>query len=122
MPVTSKSSSSEELLRPYLTATMSLAGDSPEPLFTLFYLHPIDHPVTADSGQTFIPPEVSLLPEGADAATDGAETVFREAVRALREARKRKGREDDDDEEEEVLFWPPLDPDIAEYRGEDDWS
>lgn len=112
--------SAEELLQPYLKATMSLAENA-EPLFTLFYMQELRNHTRAvpSSSQIFVPPAVSLLPECADVATDQAEVMFRKAIKILCQSGKT------DRAEEDIPFWPPLDPDATEVEQggdpEEDW-
>lgn len=98
---------------------MSLAENA-EPLFTLFYIHGSGDRSTEppDSTRIYVPPSDPLLPEGADVATENAESLFRQTVEILRGLGKAKELEDD------FPFWPPLDPDATEVeQGADpeDW-
>lgn len=114
----------EELLRPYLDATLSLADtqqtdEAPiEPLFSLFYTeHPSapiaqDNAVDSPSSVLVTPARSPVLPELADAATSMAEKMFRKAVEVLQSAGRRpraEGSEVEDVEVEVESFWPPLD-------------
>ncbi|KAF7331573.1 hypothetical protein MKEN_00036700 [Mycena kentingensis (nom. inval.)] len=96
----SSESDPQTLLKPYLDATLALAG-SPEPLFSTYYFQ---HPTVAPSGDvpgapllapTPLPP-ILPLPDAGDAAAVYAEGVFWTAVRRL-------GQEDN-----VTGFWPPM--------------
>lgn len=94
---TEQSHSAEELLRPYLDATLTLTAPPPTspdpqpttPLFTVFYIHhpapphPPPTPSTPGAGIIVAPPHTSLLPEIADEATQHAEAMFWKAVETL---------------------------------------
>jgi hypothetical protein len=129
MPVSSNDVSPEELLRPYLTATMSLmeSSASAKALFTLFYIQGVDQLTTAEHGssQFVVPQVVMLLPECVDAATEDAEVLFRKAITTLQVLRKQRQANDLEDpqlgESEEFLFWPPLEPD-PEQMDSEDWQ
>ncbi|OCH86038.1 FAD/NAD(P)-binding domain-containing protein [Obba rivulosa] len=110
------SSSAEELMRPYLDATLSLttsasdvAGASPaQPLFTLFYIQQLPpSPASTDATSTTLvtPPATSLISELADAATEQAEKIFWRAAELLNASRK----SEDAKKVEVESFWPPLD-------------
>ncbi|EIW62323.1 FAD/NAD-P-binding domain-containing protein [Trametes versicolor FP-101664 SS1] len=144
-----QSRSAEELLRPYLDATLTLTAPPPTssdpqpttPLFTVFYIHhPAPHPPapsTVGAGIIVSPPHTSLLPEIADAATQHAEVMFWKAVETLgrrplvqesgstdgvedkSEESGEKEAEEDSDSGEIDSFWPPLD--AAEVESADDW-
>ena len=120
--------SAEELLRPYLDATLSLAvstsPDSPavEPLFSLYY---IEHPPRAaddHTGALIVPPGAPPFPEVADSVATRAEGVFWKAVDALKALGVQPRAQDEGDGESSVqaevdAFWPPLDS----LPDEDEW-
>lgn len=118
----------EELLRPYLDATLSLTSlsatsERPEharPLFALFYKQTFPPPPSYDteSAQSTLilsSPYSPYLPESADAAASDGEAMFWKAVKALKAAgrlphRKREdGAEETDTAIDVESFWPPLD-------------
>ncbi|KAI0643601.1 FAD/NAD-P-binding domain-containing protein [Trametes meyenii] len=144
-PSAPRTSSAEQILRPYLDAALSLTTTSSTstdtqpaaPLFSLFYIH---HPVAlsgASSGDLNIivsPPCTPLLPVIADTATQNAEAMFWQAVKTLGIARKKtdtheasaddktgEANEKDAGEDSEAIdsFWPPLD--AAEDDTTDEW-
>ncbi|KAK7436641.1 hypothetical protein VKT23_019048 [Stygiomarasmius scandens] len=99
-------SSPEEILKPYLDATLSLARPQPDsattpivPLFTTFYLQSSPVPSSSPSSASpssnpnptcLMPPPLPLLPlpESPDSAAVNAESVFWEAVNVLKAIRK----------------------------------
>ncbi|PSR72899.1 hypothetical protein PHLCEN_2v11266 [Hermanssonia centrifuga] len=117
------SHSPEELLRPYLDATLSLTRTSehPEsalPLVTLFYEQsPREGPENNSTEASLMlstPPHSRYLPEVADSAARNAEVTFWRALEVLKSAGRLPG--DKNSEEAVENFWPPL-----EYvNGEDD--
>ncbi len=117
------SHSPEELLRPYLDATLSLTRTSehPEsalPLVTLFYEQsPREGPENNSTEASLMlstPPHSRYLPEVADSAARNAEGTFWRALEVLKSAGRLPG--DKNSEEAVENFWPPL-----EYvNGEDD--
>ncbi|KAI1788932.1 FAD/NAD(P)-binding domain-containing protein [Ganoderma leucocontextum] len=139
--------SSEELLRPYLDAALSLTAPpsretSPAtPLFTVFYTHnsSLSRPSpTANSLPSAIitPPPPPLLPVIADATTGNAEAMFWKAVEQLKAAGVRRsvvketvgkakegGEEPADAEEYQEIdsFWPPLDATEDDSSTADEW-
>ncbi|KAI0366234.1 FAD/NAD(P)-binding domain-containing protein [Pilatotrama ljubarskyi] len=141
LPEASSSRSAEELLRPYLDATLTLTAPpsaSPvmqpvTPLFSVFYAHcPTPRPFGLDIIVT--PPHTLLLPTIADVATEQAESMFWKAVQKLgrkRPTEESTGKKEAEDEgpessekdiEESGLidsFWPPLD--AAEVESSEDW-
>ena len=117
----------EQLLRPYLDATLSLASygsGSPaefEPLFTLFYTEhpPISTPPSdaLDAVPSIFPTSsyAEYLPEIADSAATNAEAAFWRVVKALKALGRQPGRSEeegaDGDESGEAdveSMWPPL--------------
>ncbi|KAI0637611.1 GDP dissociation inhibitor-domain-containing protein [Trametes polyzona] len=95
LPPSADSPSSEDLLRPYLDATLTLtvpptapAETQPAtPLFTVFYTH---HPgqgmsrsADTDMGIIVAPPHTSLITALADEATQNAEDMFWRAIERL---------------------------------------
>ncbi|KZT20626.1 FAD/NAD-P-binding domain-containing protein [Neolentinus lepideus HHB14362 ss-1] len=122
LPVTNPDKSAEMLLKPYLHATLASVTESrsesePHSLFSLFYL---STPPSIPSPQSFASsrvvvtcPPSNLLPESMDTATKNAETVFWEAVKALRPALSEGGQEDDTVES----FWPPLEVQDEDEEG-----
>ncbi|KAI0759704.1 FAD/NAD-P-binding domain-containing protein [Trametes elegans] len=137
---------SEELLRPYLDATLTLTAPpttSPEaqpatPLFTVFYTQqpvPPQSPSATSSNIIITPPYTPLLPAIADAATQNAEDMFWKAIEKLGRTRRpaegtttgeAKGKSEEAgekvaerDPEETDSFWPPLD--VGEVETSDDW-
>ncbi|KAI0352785.1 FAD/NAD-P-binding domain-containing protein [Trametes cingulata] len=142
LPAAATSRSSEELLRPYLDATLTLTvspSGSPEIqpaalLFSVFYTHhPVPAPPASDSGVIVTPSHTLLLPVIADEATEQAEAMFWKAVERLGRKRppsdetaSRKDTEGEDSSEKEPeesefidSFWPPLD--AAEVETSEDW-
>lgn len=145
----SDSLSAEEVLQPYLDASLTLtvppaaARETPPtaPLFTLFYIyHPPSTPsnVNHDSATDIFvtPPCTQLLPLIADAATQNAEAMFWKAMEKLKAAGIRpnlqkdkemedpgqsgKGVEGTEDTEAIIdSFWPPLDD--VEDETSDEW-
>lgn len=132
MPLTGPSSqTAEELLKPYLDATLTLAASGNaeaelvEPVRSLFY---IQHPslsslssaeTQASSDPIFTPTHNStLLAELADSAATNAEAMFWKVVDALKEIKGNKKApthekvdETGEKETEEKLidsFWPPI--------------
>ncbi|KAI0084188.1 GDP dissociation inhibitor-domain-containing protein [Irpex rosettiformis] len=124
----------EQLLRPYLNATLSLGSRSPEmsaalePLFTLFYtqLTPRNYSTPGDaeplSSIIHSGSYAAYLPEIADSASINAEKMFWRAVKALKALgkypqRSQEGEEEKAGEVEVESMWPPL-----EYvEDNDDW-
>ncbi|EMD31811.1 hypothetical protein CERSUDRAFT_119383 [Gelatoporia subvermispora B] len=122
-----KTSSAEELLKPYLNATMSLIAPSIseegsalpiQPIFTLFFIqNPLSAPPASDAASTILvpPPVTSLVSELADAATENAEQVFWKAAQTITSARaerKPQGGEGKGETPKDIevdSFWPPLD-------------
>ncbi|OJT07504.1 Rab proteins geranylgeranyltransferase component A [Trametes pubescens] len=154
LPCTSSSGpphSAEELLRPYLDATLTLAAplsvpsDSQPiaPIFTVFYIHhsapPHPPPAlsTASSEIIVAHPHTSLLPEIADAATQHAEAMFWKAVEMLGrrspvresgstdevEGKNEEGGEKEAEEESDPGEIDSFWPplDAAEVESADDW-
>ncbi|RDX39749.1 FAD/NAD(P)-binding domain-containing protein [Lentinus brumalis] len=150
LPLSSESmssSSAEELLRPYLEATLSLTvppSSPPDthpatPLFSLFYIHHVLTPaspssINNSSSIIITPPCRPHLPLIADQATEHAETMFWKAVEQLRAAGVQRTVPTEDAEKvdgevekaepEEVSqdmdsFWPPLD--ALEDETGDEW-
>jgi len=129
------SSSAEELLRPYLDATLSLTAPAsqdgaPSTLFTLFYIQQQPPASTETSAATndastalVVPPRSPLFPEVGDSAATLAESMFWEAVETLKTLGVRprpQGGDGVDSAEVEVdSFWPPLDS-VADDTG-DEW-
>ena len=124
------SHSAEELLKPYLDATLSLAannlettesGSSPlQPLYVLFYGQDSSTPLQPglqdlpSPNAIFIPPANSgIISELADTAAANAETVFWKVVEVLKEVKRQRrtaaeGEETKDDELVIENFWPPI--------------
>lgn len=144
MPLSSSSSESnpEQLLRPYLNATLALTrsdtSDPVKPLFTMFYIqHPAPSPLlpspsasTSTSAPpilTPLPPSLTpILPESQDTASTNAEAVFWKAVDILKSLNRRRGRTEAETEEEgefpEITsFWPPMEADIDDNDEGDEW-
>jgi hypothetical protein len=108
------SSSPEDLLRPYLTATLSFVSvpfdvTDISPVFTVFY---IDQPpryervVSPPDPKVVVTPSISsLLPESLDSAAVNAEAVFRKVVGILR---SRTPMDQSEAKPEDEGFWPPL--------------
>lgn len=124
--------SAEQLLRPYLDATLSLTSpqssepsNSHEPLFTLFYTqhaNNLNSPTTSDAPHLpIVHSYAPHLPEIADSAAINAEKTFWRVVNALKAkgihpARANDSQGEDGDADVES-FWPPL-----EYvEDSDDW-
>ena len=132
------SQTAEELLRPYLDATLTLASTgSPssgdlQPLFTMFYTrHPNGTvPGNPENSSSLSPilhtkPYAPHLPEIADSAATNGEAIFWDTIKALKTLDRHPGRKNGDDSGEDNIgmgrevdsFWPPL-----EYIEEnDDW-
>lgn len=132
MPLAGPSSqTAEELLKPYLDATLTLAasGDAEaavvEPIHSLFYIQHASPPsqsspeIQASSDPIFLPAQNSaLLAESADSAATNAETVFWKVVDTLKEVKGNKKAPTDEKVEEageketkeKVIdsFWPPI--------------
>ena len=108
------SSSPEDLLRPYLTATLSFVSAPLDvvdiaPVFTVFY---IDQPprykciVSPSTPKVVVTPYISsILPESLDSAAVNAEAVFRKVVGILR---SRTPLDPSEAKTEDEGFWPPL--------------
>ncbi|KZT13206.1 FAD/NAD(P)-binding domain-containing protein [Laetiporus sulphureus 93-53] len=116
----------DELLSPYLDATLSLATPPPgdgapvQALFTLFYIqHPPSQPAqkleAAANATVLVTPTCSpVLPEQGDLATVNAESVFFKTVEMLKACGRCPRRKEGDevvsgDVWEIESFWPPLD-------------
>lgn len=118
----------EQILRPYLDATLSFACDPVQSLFTLFYMQQSDGRVASLDSQTsvfHIDPYSRYLPEIADSAVTNAETIFWRVMKVLQENRSQPnqdGRGNDQEQGESrsreiESLWPPL-----EYTEDnDDW-
>ncbi|KAH7875878.1 GDP dissociation inhibitor-domain-containing protein [Lentinula edodes] len=149
--------SPETLLKPYLEATLSFSSTSSVkpliPLFTSFYLQstspspraasvtpsavPTDLSASLEVSNSIDPPSPSILlmplpvylplPDSGDASALNAETVFREAIKALNRFKHTKKQEASQEQdappvrEEDKLniesFWPPV---VSEEDDEDE--
>jgi hypothetical protein len=119
------SATPEAILKPYLTATLSLttrSSDSPiEPLFTVYYIQHLSLPSTPSSSFApdlpssilVTPPPSVLLPEASDSAAQNAEAVFRAATHTLKSMHPTLEDEDLDEQEIEP-FWPSIEADTEE--------
>ncbi|KAI0693488.1 GDP dissociation inhibitor-domain-containing protein [Cytidiella melzeri] len=115
----------EQLLRPYLHATLRLASpessdslDVVEPLFTLFYMqHPASGPSKPSSSILRAVSYAPHLPEIADSAVTNAEGIFWDVIKSLKAVGRHPERNDEVDRGESDVesFWPPL-----EYVEEND--
>lgn len=133
---TAAPSSAEELLQPYLDATLTLTSStSPEsspstsnsplkPLFKLFYLQHPTSPLSTPPSEVntssqgdlhsyIVPAPIPSfpLPECPDAAATQAEAVFWEAAKVLRvrdPTRSDSAVSAEEEVEEIDSFWPPL--------------
>ncbi|TCD69182.1 Rab proteins geranylgeranyltransferase component A [Steccherinum ochraceum] len=131
MPLVEPTSrTAEELLKPYLDATLSMADAGREtsasesqpirPSHTLFYVQHLPTPPSPSDasqslGSLFVPPsDETMLSELSDSAATNAETTFWKVVEKLKEIRriKRESAETEGDKsvEEPVVdsFWPPI--------------
>ncbi|KAH9921562.1 FAD/NAD-P-binding domain-containing protein [Epithele typhae] len=133
LPLSSSSaftSSAEELIKPYLDATLSLTappsadGSAAVPLFTVFYYqHAVNDTPSSSTeltGVVLTPPCTQDLASIADSATQHAEGMFWTAVGQLKAAGVKRGKvptgrmateevEEEGQPEEIDALWPPLD-------------
>jgi len=119
----------EEVLGPYLNATLNVnrgERESMTPVFSLFYAHPLPPALPASlSGSKRIVPirrPSARLPEFGDAAAEEAERVFWDTIEALglrRGATGSKEGEQDGGEDMVSSFWPPLE--AEDTSATDEW-
>ncbi|PIL36591.1 hypothetical protein GSI_00280 [Ganoderma sinense ZZ0214-1] len=148
LPITElETSNPEELLRPYLDATLSLTAPPARetvpatPLFTVFYTHNptlrrASPPESSLSSVIITPSPTPLLPAIADAATGNAEAMFWKAVEQLKAAGVRRsvvkesfgkvkeggdGPAEVEESQEVDSFWPPLDATEDDSSTTDEW-
>ncbi|KAJ7439847.1 GDP dissociation inhibitor-domain-containing protein [Mycena latifolia] len=108
----------QNLLKPYLDATLALAppvsdSDAPlTPIFSTFYMQHATAPRAEEDSTPGVPhlaptplPPALALPDAGDAAAVHAESVFWEAVKILRPLALQP---DADDEVAITGFWPPV--------------
>ena len=112
-----ESHSAESLLRPYLSAILSLtsSANSVDPLFTMFYIqHPFKNTrycSPPDFPSVLVTPSgMNFLPETGDAAALDAEAVFWKAIHILQALRRRSNLATPDEnnsvDEHINTFWP----------------
>ncbi|KAH8106336.1 FAD/NAD(P)-binding domain-containing protein [Cristinia sonorae] len=127
--ITEPLQSAEEIMRPYLNATLSLASPrsepereatiseplSVQPLHTVFYIeHPEPSPSSSPEGTGSHlvyspPPNSTMMPELADSAVANAEKMFWKITKVLQEIKqKRRGVEEGGAETVIESFWPPI--------------
>lgn len=119
----------EDVLGPYLHATLNVNRGEREritPIFSLFYAHPLPSalPASPSSSKRIVPlrPPSARLPEFGDGAAEEAERVFWNTIEAIG---LRRGvasvKEDGQTEGEDIIssFWPPLEPE--DTSAVDEW-
>jgi hypothetical protein len=119
----------EDVLGPYLNATLNVnRGDRERitPVFSLFYAHPLPSglPASLCGSKRIVPIRrpSARLPEFGDAAAEEAERVFWDTIEALGLRRGTTGsNEGEQGEGEDTVssFWPPLD--AEETPAGDEW-
>ena len=110
----------EDVLGPYLNATLNINRGEREsivPVFSLFYAHPLSSelPASLSRSKRIIPvrPPSARFPEFGDAAAEEAERVFWDTIEAIglrRGTTSSKEGEQGEGEDTVSSFWPPLEP------------
>ena len=116
----------EDVLGPYLSATLNVNRGEREgitPIFSLFYAHPLPSalPASQSSSKRIVPvrPPSARLPEFGDGAAEEAERMFWDTIEAV--GLRRVSKEGGQTEGEDTVsgFWPPLEPE--DTSAVDEW-